>query len=870
MRIIEDDFDSLVQRFGATRRFVTRVGALARKGLFLSESIVEFACEADGKPLVDFVLSRLLLDEALELDTKQLKAHTTKADKSFFAEHPLALSKQHGKRVLCLAEETESEVEVSDPGKALSAAGQGGIAALIGAPEAAKLLGADEISRLKLDLLTSSELGKRLEAVRKLWLAKLPAHDKLQLFLAALRDKEADVRAEAARALGALGLDLGLTENVAKASAGSLPERVVAIANLVQIMPRLDASQQKLALGVASGFVRAGEPKEVVQAALGLLAKQLGEARDLGEFLPALHKQLVELAQVQQSQYEEAIRSVYAASYALDRTLTTRLLVATVEESAQSALQFFALSLICRFDLDGAAEPRVVAKLVDGVQTGSELDGNYQACVGALSTLRERAIDALVEALPGSTDTGQLRIVGLLGNMMRSEGLSAEAGRKAALACLKLHPSAAASVRVALLESGFYEHDYLEESERRVAAELFIADLHTFRFERQIELIQTALRRCGRAAIGPLTQGIVESTHDVTRLTSATLLPDVIAHDAKVSRKELERLLHALRKLIENDDSTFPTRGPLYIALARIAAHVNVPSEAAGEVGRLLRQHVGKSSDVYDVIDALGYLAAGASLEASERVEIGHLLLSFLKRSLPTVGGSLKKNAQGEDVLEFGRETTAYTELIPRVLEGLGRVMDAKATPKGLYSRVLADLGQLWRDVTDYKMIWAPASVITLGRLLGQVAVSGRESERAVEDIAEALARRTYLLPIMQVLGRVAAVHQASVRLDVILAKVMQELVRRLTAEQEPETIERRQILETMFQIASRKSIGEKPTDADHVRRGVVEALFDAMKDKFFTQQAWTWLEQLASNKHVSENMRGDIKRRLKPLGERR
>lgn len=51
MRIIEEDFDSLVQRFGASRRFVTRVGALARKGLLLSESLVEFSCDEDGKPL---------------------------------------------------------------------------------------------------------------------------------------------------------------------------------------------------------------------------------------------------------------------------------------------------------------------------------------------------------------------------------------------------------------------------------------------------------------------------------------------------------------------------------------------------------------------------------------------------------------------------------------------------------------------------------------------------------------------------------------------------------------------------------------------------------------------------------------------------
>jgi hypothetical protein len=157
--------------------------------------------------------------------------------------------------------------------------------------------------------------------------------------------------------------------------------------------------------------------------------------------------------------------------------------------------------------------------------------------------------------------------------------------------------------------------------------------------------------------------------------------------------------------------------------------------------------------------------------------------------------------------------------MVPRVLEGLGRMLDAGKTPKGLYQKVLADLTQFWRDVTAYKMIWAPASVITLGRLLGQVALSGREDEGVVDDIAEMLAKRVYLLPIMQVLGQIAAKNEGSERLDRILQNVMQELLRRLSAEQEPEIVERRQILETMFLIACRRRIGEKPIDAEHARR---------------------------------------------------
>lgn len=82
--------------------------------------------------------------------------------------------------------------------------------------------------------------------------------------------------------------------------------------------------------------------------------------------------------------------------------------------------------------------------------------------------------------------------------------------------------------------------------------------------------------------------------------------------------------------------------------------------------------------------------------------------------------------------------------------------------------------------------------------------------------------------------------------------------------------VERRQILESMFQIACRPELGEKPGDADHARRAAVEALFDAMKERLLTASSRQRLEALSQLKHVSESLRSDIKRRLKPLGERR
>lgn len=93
------------------------------------------------------------------------------------------------------------------------------------------------------------------------------------------------------------------------------------------------------------------------------------------------------------------MREVYGALYSIDRKLVTRLLAQAGEESSQSALQFFALGLICRFDLEGASDEGVLRRLVAGIQSGSDLDRNYQTCMGALNSLEGKSSFAAGERI---------------------------------------------------------------------------------------------------------------------------------------------------------------------------------------------------------------------------------------------------------------------------------------------------------------------------------------------------------------------------------------------------------------------------------------------------------------------------------------
>ncbi|MEZ5992476.1 MAG: hypothetical protein R3E76_08985 [Planctomycetota bacterium] len=871
MRIIRDDFDKLVESFGASRRVATRLGALARKGLLVSETLLEFALDEDGKALSRLLLSKATLDDADTLQDADLAKLQTDSDAQFYEENPIAIRQIGGSRVLCMSEESDDAAPESPQATDISVLPEGRITSVIDKQEARKLLSPDDVSRLKLDLVTSSEVGRRLEAVRKLYLTELPPDEKLKLFLTALRDREADVRAEAARALGGLGLDGALTENLAKAARGAVDERVVAITNLGRIIRKLDKAQRALGLQLLIEFVTASEEKEVVLGSLGVLANELPTLENTADISGRLHKQVIELLQVRFSQYDDAARKVYAALFEGDREVVAGMLVLSVDEVSHPELRFFLLSLITEHDLASASAPGVIAQLIQGLCHGSELDRNFQACSAALNRLGEKAVPGLLDALETSDDAGRQRVIDLLGHLLRGGStdfpLQESTAARITQTLLDLYPEASPEVCTALLESGFYQHASMNDEARAAAAQIFLESLHEFRFERQIELVHAALERCGHLAIEPLRAAMLESAHDVTRLTAAKLLPEITSRFADIPSSQLLQTIESLRTLTDSEESDFTDRGPLFISLGRVGAHDNVPATTANEISENMRERLGHTSSVYDILEALGYLASGSNLSKEERLEVGHLLLTVLKKGLPGMSGRMRKNEEGEDVLHFGRETTAYTDMIPRILEGLGRMIAVEQTPDVLFQGIADELIKLWTEITDYKRIWAPAATMTLARLLGSIALGKRRTDRMAEDIADLLTRKLILLPVMQVISQVVVTGESSERMDHIALRVFHELTKRLNEQPPPEATERRQILETMTAIAQREKIGDSAKEVEHVRRVVIEALFEALRDRVF--QARGMLEQLGASELLSETMRADIQRRLKPAAHR-
>ncbi|MCL4731472.1 MAG: hypothetical protein KJ044_13675, partial [Planctomycetes bacterium] len=127
------------------------------------------------------------------------------------------------------------------------------------------------------------------------------------------------------------------------------------------------------------------------------------------------------------------------------------------------------------------------------------------------------------------------------------------------------------------------------------------------------------------------------------------------------------------------------------------------------------------------------------------------------------------------------------------------------------------------------------------------------------------LSRRLALLPVLQVISRIAAARPTGEGMDRLAARIFAELNKRLNGDPPPEFTERRQLLQTMTALVQRARMGDRVQDIEQARLVVIEALFDAMRGKVLVARGL--LDSLAKSEQLPPTLRAEITRRLKPAG---
>ncbi|MGE0433696.1 MAG: hypothetical protein AB7S36_15675, partial [Planctomycetota bacterium] len=655
-----------------------------------------------------------------------------------------------------------------------------------------------DIARIKLTVLTSADPTPKIEAIRRLRLLALDPQEKGALLLHALQDDTPAVRSEAADALTTLGLSERIATSIAMLCTGESTEREAALRALRLQAGTAREGELAVVFAVLVGTLRSGG------ASLALLQ---GVLVSLAAIAPTatLHEQPAreldrQLSRLVLTRYKELAGDIYDVYLAAKESPTMRVLARrNFTEAATPEARTFYLGLLSELDPDDESLQACIEEIAERAARGHELDPGTGRLATALRRYGVRAVRGLLRQLEQVDEDSKETILVILATVFFGATLNGSddaAGLEDEIAkrLTAIYNTSRPQVRMAIIECPFLAHPGIGVETRREIALTLLDDLHEFRLEQTIEQVGTVLRKLGPPVLPVLRSVATTSRYQATRRQAATTIGEIaynfhalhypgeggdlmsnsaeyvlrrrIGLTAEADRpvdpaqapppdprdeQELRDTLAALRELL--DDDRFEDKSPIYTAIGRIAWSGALSTEPLHELSEFLTSEVVSSSYAYSIVDALGYLVAARDLQRGDRAEISHFLLGLLRTNMPERISSTRASEDGDGVVHvLGHETTAYTELIPRVMQGLLRAALTPQADRDVRNRVVEQLLEVWEDLAGYRVVWGPQNTTDLAQILGRIGLSPLVEQHRTNAIVEALMKRSDSLTVLRVL----------------------------------------------------------------------------------------------------------------------
>ena len=332
-------------------------------------------------------------------------------------------------------------------------------------------------------------------------------------------------------------------------------------------------------------------------------------------------------------------------------------------------------------------------------------------------------------------------------------------------------------------------------------------------------------------------------------------LPEFIDDDNR------SKLMISLNRLVSctNDDS-FPDKSPVFIAIGKLIYSTAPNREETLEFSEMLLNSL-RSSYAYSIIEALSFVASAPQSTMNIQAEILMLFLSLLDKQYPDNLAQKKMTPDGP-VYEMSYETSAYTELIPRVLKGLKNLALAPASESSITERIVDRLLLLWDDLAEYRLIWGSQNVVDLAKYLMNIGLSKRISQSRKLAIIDALMKRVNVLTVMEYIGNLIVVVDESDKIAKQLMELFRNLEERLNDDEFLEIEEKLTILRTMLKIANRKKIGKSEKEGNTIKGLIANYAFEAIRDGYI--KLANPLMELMKSEFVTVELNHEIETRLK------
>jgi len=878
-----------VSGLGLSSRLLVRIGALLKKNIAISKTLLEYA--PPGSPMEGLLLEPELLAKAAVLDETILNHYAQLRDETKNTQLALGAAVDN-MRAICLQEEL-------DAGEGWGAAPQDGASAPAAAlattqaplartePAAGSgntadggLFSRPEIDRWRLKLTTSGDAAERMEALRTLALAPLSTPEKLDALLQGLSDREASVRAEAAGLLIGVGADKDIAEALAGLNNADAARRQTAADRLLVLLKPAKSDLEIGSVAVCAlsmlklqfdpaltgrllDLLRACAPAvgrnperlaEVVRIVCGLIAKGTNENGTAAQ-TEALHSPAHRLMTAFGAVVPELLQPALQSELARSSDLVTE--------------GFLLQSLIDLPPAGDEDERKLLQQCVNCIGRDME-EGRDSRALGVRMVRRgEKALLAMCEGFNAAHMGAQKYFLILFDDIYRQSKISPEGLERAAKVVLHSIETGSKGLRMSAMECRFITDLEVSEDTRKALAKSFLDCIDDFIFKTDIEKIESTLARLGLPAVDPLLDRIAPERSPEERIRAVRLLGEW-SLNVKAPRGQIARLQQSvtdvLRKLQSLSlETAFPDRGELLCALGKLVSSPAASKDADAIITRtLLDAARGDDSNIVPrALEGLTYVAASRRAQADMIHATSEMLRHVLNEMVLDIGTDTK-NVDGETVIEI-KGGEKYTSFLPILLKGMSRVACSSSCPPQIMKDLGSELLTRWKKICRGELIWGPANAMLLVQALKELGCHKAFPPELRLEILKSFAPKHVQTPIMHAISEILAADDTQTT-AVGAVTLGYAILGRRGKDGQFGTEDRADILRALTRIVGRRTLGgigaEAQQKAGSFRIIVVEELFKGLKDML--GGSYEALVVLRESPHFPADLRENIARRLK------
>ena len=854
LEIVRQDRDSLIRAFGISRRLASRVGALLARQVACTATVLEEAAR-------DAALAELLTHPSLtdtSIPTPDAFAHL-RADAAYapvFARLGLALVPQPEDWTAIALEE---ELRAEEGFGRVAADSASSLPAIASAPMVPGLnvqaqVEDSALDRLRVNVFAAATSAERVSALRMLDLGNAPEALRREVFLKALSEPDAAVRAAAARGLRSMGLSPDVTELLSRLAEGSEREQRDACGQLSRIGASMPEAERLAIIMGACGVLRGGGGDVTLRIAA---VEVLGRIAPGHPLFPALQDDLSRFVVGQMVGFGDiglaAVRGTLvqflcAAPDAVQVTLTrlsqggdvsTRAFLAAtmgapaVPESVRAGVRGMALACLLELPAD-----RSLGHVLGAVvMSGGEGD-----------------ILSVVDALGGADVAHQRFLVRLLDNHLRARTVSPTLATRLAEAILALLRTGSWNLRADIFETRLIRGATLSPQMRMDTARELLRHLSNYRLPLVQDNVRMALVSMGPTVLPVLRATVPEWGDSPEGEVACRALGQIAAGLSPADtglQAELEECLRMLSKLAYSATAVPPsiweTMGMLSAAGlfdAKLLAHVRFMV-----TGRM----TGTTADA-PFIRALGWLSMAPCGTEADLRQAGELVRKLLSKNPDVGAGTVRTNADGQDMIVMDEATEYFAEIIPAALDAAQHLALAPAIPDDLYSALVELLIDRWRQCVTYRIQWSPANVAALTEVIGHLGACSRTPAQTRARMIRSLGGRLPEAPVLRALCTIFEAKDVGSAFDRGAAAVVTAVLKSLSGQTDMTMDDREERLHGLVRIMRRGRLHDDTAENERLMQRVLDAVSRGATDN--VPGALDWLRDLSGLDALPKSIR--------------